>query len=137
MKNRLLFLSLVCILILLVAVNDYYSDHLPKAMVNRIIQDSMNGKYSDLNIQSQDQETLQRFFSSEWATDDLGYSGDFTHANPDLPELLYKFQHIEYDDDNNIRHVISGHLAVLMNRESYFKWEIKQVRILNELHLNH
>ncbi|WP_150273821.1 hypothetical protein [Paenibacillus tepidiphilus] len=136
MKIRYLLQSLVVLLLLLIAANYYFSDRLPKAMVNRVIQESMEGGLSDLAIRSQDKETLQRFFGSELATKDLDYSGDFTRANPDLPELLYIFEHIDYDQNNSIRQMITGNLAIQMTRQSFFKWKIKQVRIINELQIN-
>ncbi|AHV95739.1 hypothetical protein [Paenibacillus sabinae] len=134
--KKVIILSLVSIFIIIMAGNHYFSDQLPKSMVNRIIQKSIEGNFSDLNIRSQDKETLQRFFNNEYATKDLDFSGEFTHMNPNRPELLYNFEYIDYNQINQIRQIIGGALAIEMTRQSFFKWKIKQVRIIKKLQIS-
>ncbi|WP_025689149.1 hypothetical protein [Paenibacillus zanthoxyli] len=133
--KKIIILSLVSIFILSSAGGYYFSYQLPKSMVNRIIHKSIEGNFSDLNIRTQDKETLQQFFKSEYATKDLDFSGELTHMNPNRPELLYNFEYIDYNQINQIRQIIGGTLAIEMTRQSFFKWKIKQVRIIKNLQI--
>ncbi|MDT3425898.1 hypothetical protein J2Z22_001418 [Paenibacillus forsythiae] len=53
--------------------------------------------------------------------------------NPNRPELLYNFEYIDYNQFNQIRQTMGGALAIEMTRQSFFKWKIKQVRIIKKL----
>ncbi|WP_042201127.1 hypothetical protein [Paenibacillus camerounensis] len=133
MRNKILFISLISILLIAIAGNYYFSNHLPKSMVNHVIQKSLEGSYAELNISTQDKETLAQFFGSDLAGTDLEYSGDFTHANPSSPELHYHFERMDYDQNNTLLQTVTGNLAIRLTRPSFIKWKVEQVRIINEL----